>query len=227
MPAHPLTVDGLTRALALLIDQRDPLTHGARIGSWVSTRARTRRDYRRLVFQSLAEPNPAAYPEEVEGGNDASLDDDLREDLLHTGGVSCSYLIDTSDETPDTTDILDALTVTQPDYEEPGIIHVPRAAFQSVASAIPRSTVHLNKLHLPRSKLLALLKVLLAIRPDGPGPDAGQYATHTGELETVADCLLLAFAVESTELISWKSFNRTLVRSMVTSLPFKLQRWIL
>ena len=188
----------------------------------MSTRARTRRDYRRLVFQSLAESDPAAYSEEVEESNDASLDDDLREDLLFNGGASCSYLIDVSGESPDTTDILDALTVTQPEYEEPGIRHVPRAAFQPIARAISRSPVHLNKLHLPRSKLLALLKVLLAIRPDAPGPDAGQYARHTEELETVAECLLLAFAAQTTEHISWKAFNRTLARSMVNSLPFKL-----
>ncbi|MCJ1436210.1 hypothetical protein MMC27_005588 [Xylographa pallens] len=71
-PPPPLTIAGLTRALALLIDECNPLSHGAVSKTspyHMSSRARTRRDYRRLVFQSLAEPDPAAPTTAVEESN--------------------------------------------------------------------------------------------------------------------------------------------------------------
>ncbi|MCJ1388537.1 hypothetical protein MMC18_001384 [Xylographa bjoerkii] len=77
VPPPPLTVDGLTRALALLIEKRNPLSHGARIGP-----------------RSLAELDPAALTEGVEESNDADSRYDSREDLIYNAWENQVYFIE-------------------------------------------------------------------------------------------------------------------------------------
>ena len=209
--------DGFMRGICALEDQQNLVGHGARVGPWVGTRGRSRRDYRRVVFQGLADPVTVSTSQELRESNDASIEEDIQEEILHNAGQYNSFLIDVSDESPDTTDILDTLTVAQPDYAEPGMIHVPRAAFGPIVNTLPRLRVQLDKLSLPAPKLFHILKLLLVINIGGRSQAAELYNQHRHEFERVAHCLMGAFVTKGGANISWKDFNRAIRRTMVTA----------
>ena len=213
-PLPVLTLEGLSRAVTLLIEKRDPLSQGERVGGWMISRERTRRDHRRIVFQSLASQTRDSKAEDVKAWRKPSLKDDLEEDLLYNAGFHSDGFIDVSAEDPEITDLLDALTTAQPD-QEPGIIMVARAAFRPIATTLPRSHVKMDDLQIPQASLLVVLKLLLTVRLDGPGPAAEQYVGENAELESVASCLLIAFVEAEDDGISWACFNWVIAKSMV------------
>lgn len=216
-PIYPLpllTLEGLSRAVTLLIENRDPLSLGVCQGGWVVSRQRTRRDQRRMVFQSLASQTRDSGAENVKAWRNPSLEDDVEEDRLLDRGFYRCWFIDISVEDPEITDLLDALTTTQPD-QEPGLMMTARAAFGPIAETLPRSNIKLDHLRIPQANLLVVLKLLLTIRLDGNGPAAEQYVGRITELESVASCLLAAFVETEDEGIDWMCFNWVIAKSMV------------
>ncbi|MCJ1379155.1 hypothetical protein MMC17_002255 [Xylographa soralifera] len=210
-------MDGLTRALALLIEKCNPLSNGALVETipWdLSMRMRTRRGYRRLLFQSLAEPDPAAPAKGVRESNDPNHQLDFQENRFYDAGRGQSCDIDVSMETPDMTDSLDALAITQPNWDKPGVKHVPRAAFEHITANIPRSHVHLAELRIPKTKLQAVVSLILAVHPVCLSPGIEQYTSSTEEFGRAVASLMLSFGDGSSKHISWKVFNRTLAQSM-------------
>ena len=216
-PLPMLTLDGLLRAVTLLNENRDPLSTGSRVGQcMIISRGRTRRDQRRMVFRSLASQTRDSGAEDVEAWRTPSREDDMEEDRLYNRGSDSDYFIDVTAEDPEITDLLDILTITQPD-QAPGLLMTARAAFGPIAATLPRSRTKIDHLRIPQAEFLVVLKLLLTIRLDGPGPAAEQYVGKMAELESVASCLLAAFVEAEDEGISWMCFDWVIAKSMVRS----------
>ena len=214
-PLPVLTLEGLLRAATLLIQRRDFMSKGVGgPGDWVVSRQRTRRDKRRMIFQSLASQTCDSGAENAKAWRNPSLEDDAEETRLLDQDTDCDWLIDTSVEDTEITDLLDALTTTQPD-QDPCLRMTARAAFGPIAGTLPRLNTNMDHLRIPPANLLLVLKLLLTIRLDGPGPAAEQYVGWIAELESVASCLLAAFVEIEDKGVRWMCFNWVIAKSMV------------
>lgn len=214
-PLPMLTLEGLSRAVTLLNEKRDPLSKGSRVGQcMIISRGRTRKDRRRMLFRSLASQIRDSGAEDVEAWRAPSLEEEVEEERLHDLGYHRSSFMDVSAEDPEITDLLDILTTTQPD-QAPGLLMTARAAFGPIAATLPRSHTKIDHLRIPQADLLVVLKLLLTIRLDGAGPATEQYVGRMAELESVASCLLAAFVEAEDRGISWMCFNWVIAKSMV------------
>ena len=222
---QPFEIMDLFRVVSMLIlpdfmsmtdHARNPLNKPRSMQKWIVGRQRTGSDYRRLIFQSLAAPiTPAKFQSSNLG---PLLLDDVNEEFRVNYGHKNSFLVDVSKENPGLTDMVDALTATQPGLETKESPPVPRAALTFVAQEMA-TFIDLNNLQVTASDLASLLRLSVVCSVNGAGPVADQIGIGiygcAADCEDVVRSLFAAFEVESCTDITWGTFNRVICNQMV------------
>lgn len=222
---QPFEILGLLRVISMLIlpdfmsmtdHVRNPLNKPSSMQKWIVARQRTGSDYRRLIFQSIAVPTVPAKLQPTNSG--PLLQDDVNEEFRVNYGRNNSFLVDVSKENPGLTDMVDALTATQPEPEAKDSPLVPRAAYTFVARNMA-PFIDLNNRQVTASDLASLLRFSVVFSVNGAGPAADQIGIGiygcAADCEDVVRSMLAAFDVESRIGVTWGTFNRVICNQMV------------
>jgi hypothetical protein len=195
-PAH-LNLDALIRAVAILTPGLNPLSKGDESSNYVTSRRRTQQDARRILFQGLASPVPniEEKPSTPETGD-------------AIGRNSEQFFIDVSTEDPRTTDLLDALVVSQPE-QTPYTSNVARCFFKDVAATLltaqtlqKREALHSQRVS--KQRFRAVLQLTLALR----AMKSVNAPVVVAEVEREAGRLVEeVFVQPGAENVAWKRFD--------------------
>ena len=203
-PTH-LNLDALILGVAILTPDLNPLSRGDESSNYVVSRRRTEQDARRIVFQALAARGSHVEdkPSTPKAGNAIS----------HS---SEQFFIDVSAEDPQTTDLLDALVVSQPE-QTPYTTNVARCFFKAVAATLlTAQTKQLETLHSQRvskESFRAVLKLMLALR----AMKSVSTPVVVADVEREAGRLVEEiFAQPEAESLGWKRFNDGVEKSIVS-----------
>ena len=213
-PIH-LNLDALILGVAILTPGLNPLSKGDESSNYVVSRRRTEQDARRIVFQALA-----ARGSHVEDKPSTPKAGDA---------ISCSseqFFIDVSAEDPQTTDLLDALVVSQPE-QTPYTSNVARCFFKGVAATLLTAQTQqhetLHSQQVSKERFRTVLKLTLAWRT----MKFTSTPVVVAEVEREAGRLVEEiFAQPEAESVGWKRFNdgieKSLVSVIILALPILL-----
>jgi len=197
--------------VAILTPDISPLSKGDESSNYVVSRRRTEQDARRIVFQALA-----ARGSHVEDGPSTPKAEDA------ISRSSEQFFIDVSAEDPQTTDLLDALVVSQPE-QTPYTSNVARCFFKGVAATLLTAQAQQRKTQqVSKERLQAVLKLTLAWK-------AMKYVSTpvvVGEVEREAGRLVEEiFAQPGAESVGWKRFNDGVEKSLVSVILPSFSGW--
>jgi len=213
-PTH-LNLDALILGVAILTPDLNPLSKGDESSNYVVSRRRTEQDARRIVFQALA-----ARGSHIEDMPSTPKAGDA------TSRSSEQFFIDVSAEDPQTTDLLDALVVSQPE-QTPYTSNVARSFFKGVAATLltaqtqQRETLYSQQVS--KERFRAVLKLTLAFQ----AMKSVSTPVIVAEVEREAGRLVEEiFAQPEAESVGWKRFNdrveKSIVSVMIPALPIFL-----
>jgi len=203
-PIH-LNLDALILGVAILTPDLNPLSKGDASSNYVVSRRRTEQDARRIVFQALA-------------ARGSHVEDKPSTPKAGDAITRCSeqIFLDVSAEDPQTTDLLDALVVSQPE-QTPYTSNVARCFFKGIAATLltaqvqhPRDTLHLQ--HVSKERFRAVLKLMLAWK----AMKSVSTPVVVAEVEREAGRLVEIFAQPEAESVRWKIFNNGVEKSLVS-----------
>ncbi|KAF8967897.1 hypothetical protein BDZ97DRAFT_1916474 [Flammula alnicola] len=199
-PPARLNLDAVTRGVAILSPSLNPLSRGDESSYCVVSRRRTQQDARRIIFQGLASPG---------------LHNEEKPSAPETGdAISCNseyFFLDVSAEDARTTDLLDALVVSQPE-QTPYTSNVARCFFKDVAATLlkaetPQQRETLYSQQVSKQRFGAVLKLTLALQALKSAP------VVVAEVEREAGRLMEnVFFQPGAESVGWKRFDEGLRR---------------
>jgi len=210
-----LNLDALILGVAILTPDLNPLSKGDETSHYFVSRRRTEQDACRIIFQALAARG--SYLED----KPSTLKD--RDAISHS---SEQFFIDVSAEDSQTTDLLDALVVSQPE-QTPYTSNVARCFFKGVAETLlttrtqQRETLHSQQVS--KERFRAVLKLMLSWKE----MKSVSTPVVVAEVEKEAGRLVEEiFAQSEAKSVGWKSFNdgveKCLVSVIIPPLPIFL-----
>lgn len=204
-PNTHLDLDGLIRGVAILIPDRNPLSKGDESSYYVASRIRTKKDARRIIFQGLASPGPHIEEKPSTSETENAISPDPH------------GFIDVSAEDARTTDLLDALVVSQPD-QRPYMSYVARCFWKDVAAALlaaetPQQYKPLYSLRVSKERFRVVLELVLALQA------MKCFNSHVVvvEIERETGCFLeQVFVEDGVESVGWQKFYDGVEKTMVS-----------
>ena len=193
---------------------KNPMSHGSQLGKWLISRRWRREDEYRLLFCGLASRVSASQPVPAAGAVVLSLDP--RQDASDNNDYEdLDDYVDVSHEGPGTTNLLDVLTITQPD-QAVKVPPVPRAWFRRVAESLPHSEHTVEQLLVSKEDWRRVIKLLLVMRIDlGPGPNTECFVEQMAEVDSVVCSVFNAFDQPEDESIGWQTWEKVIKISCV------------